>query len=219
MLSFIFGVTEWFLIGCQKFFFFFYPFWLVETSTRQILSQSRKRSRLSHRRRFPSLVTLFGLPLRYDWLVWLSGHALIGQDRFLASVLTPLDRRSSALTFLLCNESWTTKKTTLKLFQEMPKYLSKRSTSRESEQVLSRWWFCREEFYRLLSQEKKIFYVIVGQVKLEDCVHCGSSWEVIRVKKSETTWPNISFFHESQLFDSCIVVTDWYCKTICERRK
>ena len=156
--------------------FFFYPFWLVETSVRQILSQSRKRSRLSYKRRFLSLVTLFGFELLYDWLVWLSGHALIGQDRFLASVLTSLDRRSSALTFLLCNESWTTEKTTLKLFQEMPKYLSKRSTTRESEQILSRWWFCREEFYRLLSQEKKNFYLIVGQVKLEDCVH----WIIVR---------------------------------------
>lgn len=181
MLSFIFGVTEWLLIGCQK--FFLYPFWLVETSMRQILSQSRKRSRLSHKRRFLSLLTLFGFALHYDWLVWLSGHALIGQDRFLAGVLTPLDRRSSALTFLLCNESWTTKKTTLKQFQEMPKYLSKRSTTRESEQILSRWWFCREEFYRLLSQEKKIS-ILLDRLSLK-IASIGSSWEVIRVNKWE----------------------------------
>lgn len=216
MLSFIFGVTEWPLIGCRRFFYTLSGWSKLQCAK---FSANQQREAGSPTNVFPSVVTLFGFALRYDWLVWLSGHALIGQDRLLAGVLTPLDRRSSALTFLLCNESWTTKKTTLKLFQEMPKYLSKRSTTRESEQILSRWWFCREESYRLLSQEKKNFYLIVGQVKLEDCVHCWSSWGVIRVKKSETTWPNISLFHESQLFDSCIVVTDWYCKTICKRRK
>lgn len=166
MLSLIFGVTEWLLIGCQK--FFLYPFWLLWSKLQcaKFLA-NRQREAGSPTNVFPSVVTLFGFALRHDWLVWLSGRALIGQDRLLASVLTPLDRRSSALTFLLCNESWTTKKTTLKLFQEMPKYLSKRSTTRESEQILSRWWFCREEFYRLLSQEKKFSMLLLDRLSLK----------------------------------------------------
>ena len=88
----------------STFFFYTLSGWSKLQCAKFLANQEREAG--SPANVFPSVVTLFGFAFRYDWLVWLSEHAVIGQDRFLARVLTPLDRRSSALTFLLCNESY-----------------------------------------------------------------------------------------------------------------